>query len=109
MTLPVGIYSSIMQGLAGSISDGQKASLWTQFTQTNGLTTTPPETPTTEAEFVSFLINNANTQSIVMSPEEIQRRQAISSVIDIIIQVIKSVQETDIVQNALLLFYSKSE
>lgn len=107
MTLPTGIYSSIMQGFAGNLSDTVKTNLWQQFTSSNGLSSTPPETSATEAQFVSFLVSNANNQTLVLSPSEIQRRQSLATVIEIILKLMKSVQETDVAQNALLLFYAK--
>ena len=109
LSLPSGVYGSILQGFFGGVSDDTKSTLWAKFLESQGLPpdTTPPPTSTLEGQFIDFLQGAASIATEGLSPDEIARRKLFATVIQELIRLMKELQNSNVVQNALTLFYTK--
>lgn len=109
LSLPSGVYGSILQGFFGGLSDDNKSTLWTKFLETQGLppNTTPLPTAGLEGQFINFLQETASITTEGLSPNEIARRRLFATVIQELIRLMRELQNSNVVQNALTLFYTK--
>jgi hypothetical protein len=89
------IYSNIMDGYFGDLSGDGKNQIWQSFLQASGLTSNPATNDTAAAiAFSKFIQGTYNaSQTLSLSPTEVVQRHLIFSVYQIILTLLKSVQQ----------------
>lgn len=113
MTLPVsGFYSNVMNSYFGYMTPTDQEDLWQLFKQNYnlGATTISDTDPLIQAEFVHFVQgiyqkNNDMQSEVLLSPNEVQKRQILFDTFDIVLKMLNTVQTTIGVQGTNLIFY----
>lgn len=110
MSIPANsIYSNLMNGYFGYLSSDDQDALWLLFLQKNGFTTNPSNTDlAAQIKFSDFIEKTyESVQATNLSPEEVNRRQLLFTVFDIILAMMKSIQDNVAVTGNELAFLAK--
>src|SRR5437016_1606130 len=102
-------YSSLITGYFGNLGSAAQDALWQSFKDKNGFVTNPSNTDVNALiKFSTFIQSTFNDgQELLLSPEEIQKRQLLFSLYDLIITMMKSIQDTVGVTAQSIVFLGK--
>lgn len=112
MTLPSsGPYAQLMGSFFGYLDTEEQQKLWSGFLQNEQLSTNPADTDTVaQAQFMSYIQSNYDQmQELQLSPTEVQRRHLVFTIFDIILLMMRKVQDTVGVQQGQLVFNGKMQ
>lgn len=101
-TLPTsGPYADFMTSFFGTLSAQDQQSLWDSFLQNNNLTSNPSPTDiTAQTNFMTFIQGTytRDTTTILLSPEEVLKRDVSFNCYDLLLKMLKTLQATISVQ-----------
>lgn len=111
MGVPItGVYVNYLDSFFGNLDSQEQQDLWDKFVVLNGysLSNPPPQTLVTQEQFLQFLKGIYDIeQTLVLSPDEVKKRDIMFRTFDILLEMLTTLQNTVGVQGKNLIFYGK--